>query len=50
MIDGRNLCDQPTKNSLIAYDNKRKIETAKEMITQLIFYWVIPISKIIIRE
>ena len=38
MIDERNLCDQPTKNNLITYDKKRKIETVKEMITQLIFY------------
>ena len=29
MIDGQNLCDQPVKNYLRAYDDIRKITTGK---------------------
>ena len=40
MIDGRKCFNQPVKNNL---------QLVKEMITQLIVYRIIPISKIIVR-
>ena len=38
MIDGRNVFDQPIKNDLKTYDNIRKIEKVKVMISQLDIY------------
>ena len=34
MIDRRNLFDQPIKNDLKTYDNIRKLQLIKMMITQ----------------
>ena len=36
MIDGRNFFDQPVKNDIKSYENIRKLQLVKEMITQLV--------------
>ena len=49
MTDGRNFFNQPVKDNLITYDNNHKSQLVKELMTQLILYWMMPISKIIVR-
>ena len=49
MINGQNFFNQPIKNDLRAYDNVKKMQLVKEMITLLFFCWTIIISKIIIK-
>ena len=49
MINGQNFFNQPIKNDLRAYDNVKKMQLVKEMITLLFFSWTIIISKIIIK-
>ena len=49
MIDGKNFFDQPVKNNKIMYENIRKICTGKDMIIQLVAYYIMLISEIIIK-
>ena len=41
MIDGQNFFNKPVKSNLRTYDNFRKLWLVKEMITQLVVYWII---------
>ena len=50
MIGGQNFFDQPIRNNLITYGNIWKIlQIIKAMITQLIVFWTIIISKSNVR-
>ena len=51
MIDGKTFFNQPVKNNLRTYDmiTFKRSQMVQEMITQLVVYWVVSISKIIIR-
>ena len=49
MIYRQKFFDQPVRNNLITYDNKQKILTRQEIITQLVVCWNIIISKYIIK-
>ena len=47
LIDDRNFSDQSINDQIEKYDEIRKIATEKEMITQLVPYWIINTLKII---
>ena len=40
MIDGQNVFDQPVKNDLKTYVNNQKIANVKEIIIQLVVYYL----------
>ena len=45
----KNFFDQPITNDIKTYENIKKLLLVKEMIMQLVVYYIIPISKRIIR-
>ena len=49
MIDGKNFLDQPVRNDKVTYGNIRKLPQVREINIQLVVYWIIPISKNIIK-
>ena len=48
MIDGKNNFYSPGKNNQRPYDNIQKIGTGQEDDMELVFYWIVFISKIVI--
>ena len=48
MIDKESFFGQPVKSNMRTYDNIRKLQQVKEIITQLVVCWTIIISKTII--
>ena len=45
VIDGKKFFfDQPVKSDIRTYDNIRKLQQVKDMITQLLICWIIIIS------
>ena len=49
MTDGQNFFDQLVRNKLRTYDSTQKLATGQGLITQLVVFWTIIISKNIIR-
>ena len=49
MIDGKNFFDQPVKNDQRTYDNIKKLQQAKEIITQLAVYCIMFLIKMILK-
>ena len=45
----KNFFDQPITNDIKTYENIKKLLLVKEMIMQLVVYYIIPTSKRIIR-
>ena len=48
LIDWRNFYDQPINDLIKRYDESEKYQQGMVMIIQLVAYWIMPISKIII--
>ena len=48
MIDGKNFFDQPVKNYKAT--DEYKLQLVKELITQLLVFWIILILKKLIRR
>ena len=47
LIGGRNFYDQPISDITKQYDEVRKVSTSMMMITQVVVYWIMHISKTI---
>ena len=49
MTDRQNIFDEAVKNDLMIYHNIQMLQQVKEMIEKLFVYWIISISKKIVR-